>query len=221
MLFSPRATFESVAAHPKWLDVFLVTLVIGTLAFGAFMFSPVGSQAMKDQMVQQAEKQIAAQGGNPADAVGRIEAFFPIFRIAIVAASPVIGLLFVMIIAGVLYGVFGAILGGGGTFKQALAVVVHAGIVYQIGALITLTLNYLRANMTSATTLGVFAPMLAEDSFVFKLLNAIDLVTIWYMVILAMGMAVLYRRKTAMVAVSFFSLYLIIAVIRAVFTRGA
>ncbi len=220
-VFSPRATFESVVAHPKWLDVFLLTLIVGTMAFGAFMFSPVGSQAMKDQMVTQSERQIAAQGGNPADAAGRVENFFPVFRTAIVVASPVIGLIFVMAIAAILYGIFGAILGGGGTFKQVLAIVVHAGVVYQIGALLTLTLNYVRATMTSATTLGVFVPMLPEDSFVFKLLNAIDLVTIWYMVILAMGIGVLYRRKTASVAISFFGLYLVIAVIRALLTRGA
>jgi hypothetical protein len=49
-----------------------------------------------------------------------------------------------------------------------------------------------------------------------KLLSAIDLVWIWYLVILAMGLSVLYRRKTANIAASFLSIYFVIAVIIAV-----
>jgi hypothetical protein len=101
------------------------------------------------------------------------------------------------------------------------AIVVHAGIVAQLGQLVVLALNYARGTMTSATTLGVFAPMLPEDSFVFKLLSTIDLVWLWYLVILAMGLAVLYKRKTSTIATSFLSLYFVIAVIIAFFKRGA
>jgi len=78
-----------------------------------------------------------------------------------------------------------------------------------------------RGTMTSATTLGVFVPMLPENSFAFKLMSAIDLVWIWYLVILAMGLAVLYRRKTSTIAISFLSLYFVIAVLIAVFKRAA
>jgi hypothetical protein len=221
MLFSPRATFESVVAHPKWLDVLLLTICVGTAAFGAFVLSPVGGQAMKDQMVAQAERAAEARGQNAAPAVDRIDQIFPILRIGLVIAPLIVGFAFVLMTTGLLYGVFAALLGGGGTYKQVLAVVTHAGVVFQLGQLVVLTLNYVRATMTSATTLAVFAPMLPEDSFFFKLLGAIDLVWIWYLIILAMGLAVLYRRKTASIATSFFGVYLVIAVIRATLTRGA
>lgn len=221
MLFSPRATFESVVAHPKWIDVLATTVLVGCLAFGAFVFSPVGSQAFKDQMITQGEQRVAAQGGDVKQVAQNVERMFPIIRTAIVVSAPIIGVVFPLIVAGLLYGVFAAIMGGGGTYKQALAVVVHAGVVAQIGQLVVLALNYVRGTMTSATTLGVFAPMLPEDSFVFKLLSSLDLVWFWYLVILAMGLAVLYRRKTAAIATSFLSLYFVIAVIIAFFKRAA
>jgi hypothetical protein len=221
MLFSPRATFESVVAYPKWIDVFLLTVCIGTAALGAFMFSPVGGQAMKDQMVTQGERQAQARGQSAAQVGENVERIFPIFRIGLTVASPIIGLIWVTGMAGLLYMVFAAMLGGGGSYKQVLAIVVHAGVVFQLGSLVSLALNYVRGTMTSATTLGVFAPMLPEDSFGFKFLNVIDLVSIWYIVILAIGLAVLYRRKTSTIAVSLSALYLVIAAVRAFFTRGA
>jgi hypothetical protein len=217
MLFSPRATFESVAAHPKWLDVLALTIIIGCVAWALFLWSPVGSQAFLDNLIAQAER----GGGDPAQATQNMQRMFPVIRMVTVAAPPIVGPIFVALIAGLLYGVFAAILGGGASYKQVFAIVVHAGIVAQLGQLVVLALNYARGTMTSATTLGVFAPMLPEDSFVFKLLSTIDLVWLWYLVILAMGLAVLYKRKTSTIATSFLSLYFVIAVIIAFFKRGA
>jgi hypothetical protein len=217
MLFSPRATFESVAAHPKWVDVLILSIFVGCVAWAAFLWSPVGSQAFIDQMVTQAERGGQAGPG----AAERITGMFPVIRIATVVAPWIVGPIFVALVAGLLYGIFAAIMGGGATYKQVLAIVVHAGIVAQVGQLVVLGLNYIRGTMTSATTLGVFVPMLPEDNYVFKLLSSIDLVWIWYLVILAMGLGVLYRRKTSTIATSFLSLYFVVAVIIAWFKRGA
>jgi hypothetical protein len=216
MLFSPRATFESVVAVPKWVDVLILTILVGMVSWGVFLWSPVGSQAFQDQMIQQAEQRAASGGGNAAQAVEGVQRMFPYIRGFVVGSIPIIAPIFVAVIAGLLYGIFGAILGGGGSYKQTLAVVTHAGIISMIGGLVVLTLNYVRATMTSATTLGVFVTMLPEDSFLVKLLSAIDLVWVWYLVILAMGLGVLYRRKTATIASSFLGIYLVIAVIIAI-----
>jgi hypothetical protein len=212
MLFSPRATFESVAAYPKWLDVLVVVTVVLTAAWAVFLWSPVGSQAFIDQMISQAER-----AGRPTDQLANV---FPFIRMVTLIAIPIVGPIFTVLIAGLIFGVF-AVMGGGATFKQVVSIVVHAGIVSAIGQLVVLVLNYVRGTMTSATNLSVFAPMLEESSFVFKFLSAIDLVWLWYLFILAMGLAVLYRRKTATLATSFYVLYFVIAVIIALVRRGA
>jgi hypothetical protein len=221
MVFSPRATFESVAAWPKWVDVLVLNILIATLAWAAFLYSPVGAQAFTDQMITQAERSAAASGGDVKAAAENMTRMFPMIRAFTLCAIPIIGPIFGVVIAAILYGVFGAIMGGGGSFKQVFAMSTHAGIVSLIGQMVVLALNYARGTMTSATTLGVFVPMLPEDSFVFKLLSAIDLVWLWYLVILAMGLAVLYRRKTSNIAISFLSLYFVVAVLIAVFKRAA
>jgi hypothetical protein len=218
---SPRATFESVVSNPKWLDVLVFSLVVGMVAWGAFLWSPVGSQAMLDQMITGAEQKAASSGDNVAQAVERVRNFFPILRVIIVAGQPIIGPLFIAAIAGLLYLVFAAIMGGGGTYKQVFAIVVHAGLSFQAAGLADMALQYAKGSMTARLSLGALVQMLPEDSFVFLLLNAITVGWIWYLVLLAMGLAVLYRRKTATIATSFLGLYFVIVLIVAVFKSRA
>jgi hypothetical protein len=207
-IFSPRPTFESVSAHPVWVDVLAVTLVFTALAWFAFLSTDTGQQAFTDQQFQQLE----AWGQTITPAVEqRVHAQTPMMRWFYPIATLVAGPLIVAAIAGVLYGVFAAVLGGGATYKQTLGVVAHAGVVSTLGFLGTMALNYVRGTMSSATNLGVFVQMLPEDSFVVRFLGMIDLVWVWYFIILAIGLGVLYRRKTSTIAMGFFAVYLVVA----------
>jgi Yip1 domain len=218
---SPRATFESVVSNPKWFDVLALGIVVGMIAWGIFLWSASGSQIFIDQMVSQTEAQTAARGGDVAQAVERARNFFPVIRLIIVAGAPIIGPIFTAIVAGVLFGVFAALFGGGGSYKQVFSIVVHAGLAFQAAGLAELALQYARGSMAARLSLGALVQMLPEDSFVFLLLNAITLGWIWYLVLLAMGLAVLYRRKTATIATGFLSLYFVIVLIVAVFKSRA
>jgi hypothetical protein len=207
-IISPKKTFESVSASPVFVDVLAVTIVLTALAWFGFLSTETGRQAFIDQQFQQQE----AWGQTITPEVEqRINASAPIMRWVIPVSTLVIGPIFVVIIAGVLYGVFAALLGGGGTFKQTLAVVVHAGVVTTAAGLGIMVLNFIRGSMSSATNLGVFVQMLPEDSFVVRFLGMIDLMWIWYLIVLAIGLGVLYRRKTNTIAIGFFAVYLVVA----------
>jgi len=207
-IFSPKPTFESVSAHPVWVDVLAVTIVLTALAWFGFLSTEKGRQAFIDQQFQQQE----AWGQTITPQVEqRINSSAPIMRWVIPISTLVIGPIFVVIIAGVLYGVFAALMGGGATFKQTLAVVVHAGVVTTAAGLGIMVLNYVRGSMSSATNLGVFVQMLPENSFLVRFLGMIDLMWVWYLIVLAIGLGVLYRRKTSTIAVGFFAVYLVVA----------
>jgi hypothetical protein len=207
-IFSPKPTFESVSGYPVWIDVLAITVLLTALSWFAFLSTDTGRQAFIDQQFQQQE----AWGQTITPQVEeRINNSAPVMRWVIPISTVVIGPLFVVIIAGVLYGVFAALLGGGATFKQTLAVVVHAGIVSTVGFLGTMALNFVRGTMSSATNLGVFVQMLPENSFLVRFLGMIDLVWVWYLIVLAIGLGVLYRRKTSTIALGFFAVYLVVA----------
>jgi hypothetical protein len=56
----------------------------------------------------------------------------------------------------------------------------------------------------------VFLPMVDEHSFIGRLFGMIDLFIIWWVVLLAIGLGVLYRRRTQPLAIGFFSVYAVI-----------
>ena len=132
----------------------------------------------------------------------------------VTAASQIVFVpIFALIIAGIAMGVFTAVLGGDATFKQVFSVVAHAGVVSAAQQLFVYPLDYARGSLSSPTNLGVFLPFLDDMTFLARLLGAIDLFLIWWLVNLAIGLGVLYQRRTGPIATGFLSIYLVIALI--------
>jgi hypothetical protein len=115
------------------------------------------------------------------------------------------------VMAGVLFVIFNVTMGGTASFKQLYTVVVHSGAVGVVQQLFTLPLNYARGSMSSPTNLGAALPMLPEGSFVTSLLGTIDVFIVWWVMVLAIGLSVLYKRRTQPVAATLFVVYGIIA----------
>ncbi len=200
MLFSPKATFESVVAHPRWFALLVVTTLLFT-AFQAWLFlSDVGQQALLDRM----------RDTMTADQFKGAAANIRIIAIAQVAAIPIIGPIFAFLFAGILMGVF-TLMGGTAAYRQVLAVVTHAGVVSTVGGVFQVILNYFRGNVTSPTNLAVFLPNIEENSFLGGFLGTIDLVFLWWLFVLAVGLGVLYRRRTQPIYLSLLTVYGLIA----------
>ena len=215
---SPRETFQSIAAHPKWFGMLAATTLIVMFFTILPMTTEEGKQASLDQQVSQME----AFGRNVDDAqyerMRQGMAFAPYFAAGgILVFAPVMAL----IISGILFAVFNAAMGGEASFKQVLAVVVSAGAVSALGTVFTGPLNYFRGAVGSATNLRVLLPMVDEKSFVGRLLGMADLFVIWWLVVLAIGIAVLYRRRTQPIAIALLGLYAVIALAVAAFMSGA
>jgi len=116
-----------------------------------------------------------------------------------------------LVAAGLLFAVFNAVLGGTATFKQVYATVAHSAFVWVVGWIFVMPLNYVRESMSSPTNLAVLVPMLDENAFVTRLLGTIDLFMVWWTIVLAIGMAVLYRRRTPPILTTFLAIYGVIA----------
>jgi hypothetical protein len=129
--------------------------------------------------------------------------------ISMLVGIPIIGLIF----AGILFAIFNAALGGEASFKQVFSVYAHAGVISAISAAFSGVVNYFRGSMGSVANLGALLPMLSEKSFAGLLLGMVDVFLIWYLVVLAMGLAVLYRRRTQPIAISLLSVYAVIAIV--------
>lgn len=217
VLTAPRETFRSIAAHPKWFGMLATTTLIVMIFTILPMTTEAGKQAALDQQVSQME----AFGRQVDDAqyerMRQGMAFAPYFTAGgILVFAPVMAL----IISGILFAVFNAALGGEASFKQLFSVVVSAGAVSALGTMFTGPLNYFRGAVGSATNLRVLLPMVDEKSFVGRVLGMADLFIIWWLVVLAIGLAVLYRRRTQPIAITLLGVYAVIALVFAAIMSG-
>jgi hypothetical protein len=210
ILFSPRATYGEVAARPRWLAAFLVVYLLITAVATTFMATDVGRSAVVDQQITQSEAYGRQLTQDQIDRLETISKYYVYGTPVLQLVSLTIGAL---LVAGVAFAVFNALLGGDASFKQVFAVVVHSGVVLAALSLFTTPLAYARQTLSTATNLAVFFPFLDDASFAARLLGSIDLVYIWWMVSLAIGLGVLYRKRTGPVAMTMIAIYLVIGVV--------
>jgi hypothetical protein len=215
-IVSPGATFRGLVEQPKWLGALVVvTLAVAALAF-LFFRTDVGQQAWLDQQIQQREAWGAAVTD---DQIAGMEKIIPYLSAIGAGTVLIIGPIFTVVIAGVLFGVFNALLGGGARFKQVLAIVSTAGAISLLGQLVTVPLNYARESMSSATNLGVFLPFLDQGSLLARFFGMIDVFLIWWTIVIGIGLAVLYKRRTGPVVLSLLGAYAGIAAAIAIVMR--
>lgn len=217
IITSPRETFESVVAQPKWFGMLVVT----TLIVIAGTVLPMTTDAGRDAALEAQVRQMESFGMQVNDQLyAQMRSRMGIAPYTTAAGVLVMAPVVTVVMAGILFAIFNAVMGGSASFKQIYSVVVHAGAISALGQLFTGPLNYFRGTMTSATNLSVLLPMLPEGSFVARLAGMIDLFVVWWVFVLAIGLAVLYRRRTQSVAMALFGVYAVIALsVAAVMSR--
>jgi hypothetical protein len=207
----------ALVAHPKWFGMLAVTAVGMAILVGGFLSTKVGQDAWLDAASnspftgQVSDQQYAAME-KMAPYIGMITSSYMLIGLPLMLA----------VVSGILFVIFNAAMGGNATFKQLYAIVVHTGPIALLSQLFTVPLNYARGSMSSSTNLGVLTQsFLAEGSFIGRLMGMIDIFIVWQVIVLSIGLAVLYRRRTQPVATALLLVYAVIAVIVAFIRRGA
>src|SRR5262245_24700220 len=210
ILMSPKATFQSVAASPKWLGMLALTGVLVAIFTALPMTTDAGKQAALDQQVQSMQSFGMQVSDQMYEQLQKGTARMPYTTaISVIVITPIMGVIF----SGILFAIFNAALGGEASFKQVFAIIAHAGAVSSLGAVVSGTVNYFRGAVTSVANLGALLPMLPEKSFAANLLGTVDIFLIWWLVVLAIGLGVLYKRRTQPIAISLLSVYAVIALV--------
>ena len=211
IITAPKETYRSVVAHPRWFGMLALVCVGMAVLVGGYLSTKVGQQAWLDAASSSpftgpvSEQQYAAM-----EKMAPFAGYFAVGQMLLV--TPLI----VLLISGILFAVFNGALGGAATFRQLFSVVVHSSAVSLLGQLYTVPMNAARGTLSSATNLGVLLPMVEETSFIGRLVGMVDLFVLWWILVLAIGLGVLYRRRTQPIAWSLLAVYAVIALIVAV-----
>ncbi|PYR77021.1 MAG: hypothetical protein DMF86_10360 [Acidobacteria bacterium] len=210
VITSPKDTFADVARAPRWFGMLAVT----TVAAAVFTALPLTTDAGRQSALEQQVQQMKSFGFDVNDQMyEQMERRAGMMPYTTAGGVLVVGTIVAVIASGILFAVFNAGLGGTASFKQLFSVFVHAGVISTLSAVFSGALNYFRGTMSSVSNLSALLPMVPETSFVGHLLAAIDIFLIWYVFVLALGLAVLYRRRTQPIAITLFSIYGVIAIV--------
>jgi hypothetical protein len=206
----PRLTFAAVAAAPRWAGLLALLVAVSFAVSAAFFSTEIGRRALVDQW-----ERTAIAFGQPVDDA-RYAGFREVSeRGAAYAAltTLVSGPLAAIGLAAIVFGVFTATRGGRASFHQVLAVVVHAQVILVLRQLVAAPANYLHESMASPTTLVRFFGVLDEGSPLARFFGLIDVFVLWWLIVLALGIAVLYRLPARTVAGASIGVYLAVALV--------
>ncbi|HEX8451859.1 MAG TPA: YIP1 family protein [Longimicrobium sp.] len=186
---SPGELFSRLGPTPPWLDVLMVAAVVTTLVM-----------ILIPSEVWVASSREAWNNLEPAQRKAMTpEAMARIARITGPIGAFIGTLIMAFIVAGLLKLVFGVMMGGEATFAQYRSVVSHAALISALGIAVTLPIWMMTGDMNTQLNAALLAPDLPKG-VVHSLLQALAVFNIWWLVVLALGVAAVNRGKVSMAA---------------------
>jgi hypothetical protein len=222
VITAPRATFEKIVGDPRPFGILFITALIIGLASVAPQFTEAGRQATLDLQVKAIER--FGQTVTP-EMYAAMEARSQNVALRLLGAAgglitiPIIAMLF----TAIYWVVFNTVLGGLATFKQVLNIVAHSQVIGALGLVAGVPLQMMQTTMTMGGpfNLGALAPMLEEGSTLASFLSSISVFSLWGFIVTAIGLGVLYRRKSTGIAIAIIAVYLIVMYVVASFFGSA
>lgn len=186
---SPGELFSRLGPTPPWLDVLMVAAVVTT---AAMILVPseawlATSREAWNNMEPEARKAMAPEA---MARIARITGPIGVFIFTFVT---------VFVMAGLLKLVFGVMMGGEATFAQYRGVASHAALITTLGMLVTLPIWMVTGDMNTQLSAALLAPDLPKG-VVRSLLQALAVFNIWWLAVVALGVAAVNRGKVSMPA---------------------
>jgi len=220
IITSPAATFADVVRSPRPAAILLIVSAVIAIAATVPQMTERGRQAVLDMQVRTRER---LMGSGDDEVYARLEEqsrsnarhIFGI--VGAFVWLPLVAMFF----AALFWGLFNVVFGGGATFKQVLGIVTHSMVIMALGAVVAAPIQMMQTtfSLTGPFNLGALVPMLDPESFIARFLGATSAITIWQTIVLAIGLGVLYKRKSTGIAIGLLAAYgLLVAVGVAIFS---
>jgi hypothetical protein len=201
---NPQLAFQSVKANPNWLFPVMILIIVGIVL--SIVLSDINldlqKQAILDsERIQEDQKDIfLTEFENPSfmreygfGFLGIIFYYFAGFSIAALALMVV--------------GNF--ILGGQTSFKENYALMCWGGLIGIVASIVKVPLMLSKNSIEVYTSLAILMDGSQSKTFMFKLLNAIDVFAIWQIIVLSIGFSVIYSFSKGKSYAAVISLYVI------------
>lgn len=185
VLTHPRATMAEVVRHPAFITTWAVVLLVVAVCGGLLLSTAVGQQALVDERVRVVE----ALGGRVDDAeYARLKASPPVSVYLTSGGRLLLTPPLTLLVAAGL-AALARLDGVRVTFVTALAIAVHATVVLALQQVMATPVHYLYESLTSPTNVAGVIRVFDEGSWPARLFGTIDVFGVWWMWLLAVGVA--------------------------------
>ena len=181
-VFSPGRMTAAVAEYPAWIGALLISTVL------------IGSAAalIPADILAEAQRRVALQEG---PVQFRVAMGAEILRIVVPIAAMLRLIATSFLAAGLYSVVFGFVLGDSGSYRQYLAIVVHASFVPAIMGLFYTPLRIATVDPQFHLSIASFLVFMPEGYWL-NFFRVMDLTQIWSMLIVAGGVSAIDSRRT-------------------------
>jgi Yip1 domain len=203
---APGRLAEALRAHPAWA----LALVVGALLVAAqvgLIPADVWTEMRRQALLRSGQQmpEMSARAQNI------IRIVTPVFgAITVVAVE--------FVFAGIVTLIFAFVMGDEGRYRQYLAMQTHAGLIPGVVGLLLLPLKISQHNPQLSLNLGTFFFFL-PDGYVHKVLVMMDLAQIWALLVVAVGVHAIDRKRSVGTAATvLIVLNLALVMVLAIFT---
>lgn len=196
VLFSPKATFESIVRTPSWWLPVVIIVLLSLVVVGIFDKRGGWPYYLQKQMASNSRfQQLTPQQQQAQMAMAlKVTPYFVYGEVAVVV--PVV----IVIVASVMLGLFNGLQGTQIKFKTALSIVSYAwvpGIITGILGIVVMCLKDPATVDLQNIVVANASAFISADSARWKimLLSSIDIFTFWEMFLMAIGFGVAAPRK--------------------------
>ena len=200
VFLSPVSLFSRFGPRAPWVDVMLITVVASAVLM-ALIPDAVWIGTFREQMAN-----------NPNVARMDPESMVGVQRVSAIVMTLVAPWIMLLVQGGILFGIFTMLMGGEAKFRQYLAVGAHAGLIGLVGQIVALPLILAQENVQAGITLGALVP--DGEGFLPAFLGALNVFLVWQVVVLALGVTAINRRRSPLAAIEILlGIYLLVAVV--------
>jgi hypothetical protein len=206
-----------VVRHPAFITTWAVVLLVVAVCGGLLLSTAVGEQALVDERVRVVE----ALGGRVDDAeYARLKASPPV-SVYLTSGGRLLLTPPVTLLVAAGLAALARLDGVRVTFVTALAIAVHATVVLALQQVIATPVHYLYESLTSPTNVAGVIPVFDEGSWPSRLLGTIDVFGVWWMWLLAVGVAAATGRPARRYAWRLLAVYVgVAALVAAIFAMA-
>jgi len=207
---APSKTFEDIKRGNKsWWMPFLIMAIVGYIFFAA-VATKVTMQTVVDNQIKLAGEKQQEQMAKMSPDQRAMQAKISLYVTeGVFAAGPVFVLLVAAIVALVLWGTINFVFGGKATFGSVFAVWFFANLPSVIKSLLGIVVIFAGNTETfdiknfAPTNVAAFLPVMETNKAIYSLASSIDIVTIWSLILMGMGLAIVagVKRTSGYIAV--------------------